>query len=68
MAINDLAVNRLTDQLYEMSVKIGEFYNTEECKVINTEHEASRVLLLDAVRKVMKVCFDLLGMKTLEKI
>jgi len=68
MTVADLAVNRLTDLLYEMSVKIGEFYNCDFCKVINSEHEESRVLLLDATRKIMKVCFDLLGMKTLEKI
>ena len=35
---------------------------------MGTDEEASRILLLESVRKVMAVCFDLLGMKTIEKI
>lgn len=67
-ATNELMVNRITDQLYEIATKIGEFYNDKDCKVVGSEQEVSRILLLDAVGKVMKVCFDLLGMKTIKKI
>lgn len=34
LAINDLQINRLCDQLYEISTKIGEFYT--KCKVIGS--------------------------------
>ena len=67
-AASDCNLNRITEQLYDIAVKIGEFYNKPECKVVGSEHEISRVLLLDATRKVMKLCFDLLGMKTLDRI
>ena len=66
LTLSDLQLNRLTDLLYEIAVKIGEFYN--QCKVIGSEEERSRVLLLEATRKVMAVLFELLGMKTIERI
>lgn len=67
-ASNELMANRICDQLYEIATKIGEFYNTKECRVVGSDEELSRLILLDATRKVMKVCFDLLGMQTIEKI
>lgn len=66
LALNDLQMNRICDQLYEISVKIGEFYNTN--KVIGSPEEKSRILLLEATRKVMQTCFHLLGMQTIDRI
>lgn len=66
LAVSELQLNRLCDLLYEISVKIAEFY--QQSKVIDSEQEESRILLLEATRKVMEVCFDLLGMKTIEKL
>jgi len=66
MAIGDLHVNRVTDLVYDIATKIGEYYAA--VKVIGGPEEASRILLLDSVRKVMATCFDLLGMKTINKI
>lgn len=66
LAINELQLNRLCDLLYEISTKIAEFY--QQSKVIDSEQEESRILLLEAVKKVMEVCFDLLGMKTIERL
>ena len=47
-------------------MKIGEFY--QNCKVIGTEEEKSRILLLEACRRVMAQSFYLIGMKTIDKI
>jgi arginyl-tRNA synthetase len=44
---------------------VGEFYQT---KVIGSKEEDSRVALLLATKKVMETCFDLLGMKTIDRI
>lgn len=66
LAMTDLQLNRLTDQLYEIAVKIGEFY--QQSKVLGSEEEKSRILLLEATRKIMHVLFHLLGMKTIERI
>ncbi len=56
----------MCDLVYEIAVKISEFYS--QSKVVGSDEEASRVLLLEATRKVMKKTFDLLGMKTIDKI
>ena len=66
LTVNELQLNRLCDLLYEIATKISEFYS--QSKVVDSEHEESRILLLEATRKVMEVTFHLLGMKTIEKI
>jgi arginyl-tRNA synthetase len=63
MAVSDLQINRVCDLVYEIAVKIAEFY--AESKVIDSPEEHSRVLLLEATKKVMSKAFDLLGMKTI---
>lgn len=65
-AAKELMVNRLTDYLYEISNKTNDFYNNS--KVIGSEEQNSRLALLSATTKVMKLCFDLLGMQTIERI
>ena len=66
LAMTDLQLNRLTDQLYEIAVKIGEFY--QQSKVLGAPEEKSRILLLEATRRVMHLLFTLLGMKTIDRI
>ena len=65
-AAKDLMINRVTDQLYEISCRVGDFYNNS--KVIGSPEEKSRIGLLLATKKVMEVCFHLLGMKTISRI
>jgi len=65
-ASKDLMVNRLTDQLFEISQKVNDFYN--HSKVIGSEEQASRIGLLVATTKLMDVCFSLLGMQTIDRI
>ena len=66
LTTTDLKLNRLCDQLYETSTVISNFYGIS--KVLGSEEEDSRVLLLEAVRKIMDLNFSLLGMKTIDKI
>ena len=66
ITLNDLQINRLTDLLYEISVKFSEFYAHN--KVLNQPEEQSRILLLEATKKIMKQIFTLLGMQTIERI
>jgi arginyl-tRNA synthetase len=68
IAANELKVNALTDMLYDITGKIGEFVSNKECRVIGSEQEKSRILLLYSTIKTMKVCFELLGMETIDKI
>ena len=66
LAIADLQVNRICELVYDIAVKIGQY--VAAVRVKDSPEEASRILFLISVRKVMATCFDLLGMKTLNKI
>jgi len=66
LTVKDLQLNRICDLVYEIAEKIGEFWANS--KVIGTEEEISRILLLESTRMVMEVSFHLLGMKTIDKI
>ena len=52
--------------LYDVAGAIGSFYRVN--KVLGSEEEESRILLLEATRKCMKTLFTLLGMKTLDRL
>mmetsp|Transcript_11515 Transcript_11515/g.17358 ORF Transcript_11515/g.17358 Transcript_11515/m.17358 type:complete len:587 (-) Transcript_11515:29-1789(-) len=65
-AAKNLAVNRLTDQLYEISSRVSDFYHAS--RVLGSDEQDSRVGLLIATKKIMEVCFSLLGMKTITRI
>jgi len=62
----DLQINKICNILYEVSTKIAEFYKSN--KVLGDPKEHSRILLIEITRKAMKVLFNLLGMKTIDKI
>lgn len=65
-AARDLMVNRVTEYLYETSQRVSDFYSG--ARVIGSDQQHSRVGLLLATKKVMELCFHLLGMKTIERI
>jgi len=58
--------NRLTDFIYELTEVFNQFYGA--CKVIDSEEEASRLLLVHATANVMRQTFELLGITPLERI
>lgn len=64
--LQDLAPNRLTDYLYDLSEKFNSFY--VDCKVLGSDTEASRLLLCEATAVVMRQCFYLLGITPLYRI
>ena len=66
LAVNDLQINRICDHVYDLATKIGQYHH--DVRVIGTPEEASRILLLETTRRVMAQSFNLLGMKTIEKI
>lgn len=64
--VDELALNKLCDLLYDISVKYSEFYT--KCRVIGSDEQASRVQLCLATKIVMKKIFNLIGIKPIEKI
>ncbi|MDR3582424.1 MAG: DALR anticodon-binding domain-containing protein [Candidatus Pacebacteria bacterium] len=64
--VQDLYLNRLCSLVYDISVKVGEFY--ESCKVIGSAEQDSRILFIAASLMMMKCILNLLGIEPLHKI
>ncbi|XP_043219701.1 arginine--tRNA ligase, cytoplasmic-like isoform X2 [Amphibalanus amphitrite] len=70
----DLFIHSLCDYLYELSTTFTEFYDNCYCvekdrqtgEVVNVN--MSRMLLCEATAQVMTRCFDILGIKTVQKM
>ena len=64
--IEDMAPNKLCNYTSELAAAFTDFYG--ECKVIGSPEEASRLLLCKCTVTVMKQCFDLMGVRALNKL
>ncbi|KAF8073007.1 Arginine--tRNA ligase [Scenedesmus sp. PABB004] len=64
--LEELMPNRLTDYLYFLSEAFTAFYT--DCKVLGSDQEASRLLLVEATARTMRQCFKLLGITPLYRI
>ncbi|GLT61515.1 hypothetical protein SLA2020_342160 [Shorea laevis] len=62
----NLLPNVLCEYLYNLSEKFSTFY--QQCKVVGSEEETSRLLLCEATAVVMRKCFYLLGITPIYKI
>lgn len=69
----DLCLHHLCEFVYEVSTTFTEFYDSCYCIEKNKQGEivkinGGRVLLAEATALVLAKCFDLLGMKPVQKI
>ena len=64
--LEELAPSKLTLFLYDLSEKFNSFY--VECKVIGSDEEESRLMLVESTAVVMRQCLSLLGIQPLFKI
>lgn len=64
--ILDLLPNRITDYLYSLAEEFHMFFHG--CRVEGSEWQNSRILLCEAVAKVLEKGFNLLGLKTVNKM
>ncbi|QYX33585.1 arginine--tRNA ligase [Sphaerospermopsis torques-reginae] len=64
----DLLPNRLCDYLYNLSEKFNKFY--DKCPVLKSEEpiKTSRLMLCYLTARTLKLGFDLLGIKVLERM
>ncbi|KAL4510853.1 hypothetical protein ABPG72_005007 [Tetrahymena utriculariae] len=62
----DLAINRLTDYMYDLACRVAEGYR--KYHINNSEDKLTRILLIEATRQILEKCFYLVGIKPLEKI
>lgn len=63
---DDLMPNRLTDYLYRLAEKFHVFFH--QCRVEGSPQQNSRLLLCEAVGRVLKQGMQLLGLKPLERM
>ena len=63
---DELAINKLCDLLYNISVKVGEGY--AKYRILDDPNTETRILLVEAVRMLMEKIFFLLSIKPIEKI
>ncbi len=63
---NDLLPHRLTDYLYTLAEKFNIFFR--DCRVEGTPQQNARLLLCEAVAKVLKQGLSILGLQTVERM
>ncbi len=64
--LGDLHVHRLPEFMWDLSNRFSQFYT--DCRVVGSPEEHSRLLLCEATRKILKNCFNLLGIEPLERM
>ena len=58
-AVDELAINRVTDFIYEICVKVQENY--KKYRIVGDENMESRIILCEAIRKVLEKAFFFVG-------
>eukprot|EP00933_Yihiella_yeosuensis_P031608 TRINITY_DN25190_c0_g1_i2.p1 TRINITY_DN25190_c0_g1~~TRINITY_DN25190_c0_g1_i2.p1 ORF type:complete len:538 (+),score=106.08 TRINITY_DN25190_c0_g1_i2:86-1615(+) len=62
----DLLPSRLIDYIYGLAVDFSSFYT--ECPVVGSEKEESRLILIEVVRRHLKLCLKLLNIEPLDQL
>ena len=65
-AVDELALNKITDFIYDIAVKVQENY--KKYKIVGNEHMDSRIILCEAIKKVMEKSFHFVGIIPIDKI
>lgn len=65
-AVDELAINKVTDFIYEICVKVQENY--KKYRIVGDENMESRIILCEAIRKVLERSFFFVGIVPIEKI
>jgi len=63
---DDLLPSRLIDYIYGLAVDFTAFYMA--CPVVGSDNEASRLVLIEVVRRTLKQCLDILGIEPLDRL
>ena len=62
----DLLPHRIAEYLYHLAETFNEFFR--DCRVEGADEESSRVALLHKTLEAFEICFEILGLKTLERM
>jgi arginyl-tRNA synthetase len=66
MLTRDLLPNRLTDFLYELAEKFNAFFR--DCRVGGSKEEGPRLILCEAVERILACGLQILGLKTVSRM
>ncbi|SCQ17004.1 arginyl-tRNA synthetase, putative [Plasmodium ovale] len=64
--LKNMLIHKLAEYMYDLTTIFTSFY--ENCKVLNSENEKSRLLLCAVTKSLLRICMELLGMKAIEKL
>ncbi len=65
-SVDELAINKITDFIYEICVKVQENY--KKYRIIGDENMESRIILCEVIRKILERAFYFVGIIPIEKI
>lgn len=65
-SVEELSLNKVTDFIYDICVKVQENY--KKYRIIGDENMESRIILCEAIRKVLEKGFFMVGIVPIEKI
>lgn len=63
---DELAINKITDFIYEIAVKVQENY--KKYRIVGDENMESRIILCECIRKTMHKCFSFVGIVPVERL
>ncbi|GAW83567.1 arginyl-tRNA synthetase [Plasmodium gonderi] len=64
--LKNMLIHKLAEFTYDLTTIFTAFY--ENCKVINSENEKTRLILCAITKSLLQICLGLLGMKAIEKL
>jgi len=65
-SVEELSLNKVTDFIYDICVKVQENY--KKYRIVGDENMESRIILCEAIRKVLEKGFFMVGIVPIEKI
>eukprot|EP01054_Gregarina_sp_Poly1_P001298 Gregarina_sp_Poly_1__1297@NODE_1319_length_4396_cov_42_175560_g188_i1_p1_GENE_NODE_1319_length_4396_cov_42_175560_g188_i1NODE_1319_length_4396_cov_42_175560_g188_i1_p1_ORF_typecomplete_len509_score77_32tRNAsynt_1d/PF00750_19/1_1e113DALR_1/PF05746_15/6_4e31YejG/PF13989_6/14YejG/PF13989_6/24tRNAsynt_1e/PF01406_19/0_076tRNAsynt_1/PF00133_22/1_4tRNAsynt_1/PF00133_22/50_NODE_1319_length_4396_cov_42_175560_g188_i126064132 len=66
LILTDFSCHRLCEFMYELSQNFTDFY--QKCRIVGHENQTSRLLLCHATKRMLGLCFHLLGIEALPRI
>ncbi|CRG97754.1 arginine--tRNA ligase, putative [Plasmodium gallinaceum] len=64
--LKNMLIHKLAEYTYDLTTIFTSFY--ENCKVLNSENEKTRLLLCSITKSLLYICLQLMGMKPIEKL
>jgi arginyl-tRNA synthetase len=62
----EMAINKITDFIYEIAVKVQENY--KKYRVVGDPNMKSRIILCECIRRTLLVAFNMVGIVPVDKI